>query len=215
MLRRSQTPAPGTVLRTRLSESGDEELHLRVIADADRDLRQGTTASGEWSLAPFSGAVLVEATVGGRIALPGAWIRENDLAPLERIGLAPVELRDLRLPAVIWGRGERAELVWGQSRWRMPLDPVVIIPPSLRAAVHSLVQVRRLALVALGRRAEVALTLWQDPDFDVPWHDVRLAPRAATWFELAQVPPTMIYADAARAAGIDVDAQVARLGIGA
>src|SRR5699024_11198195 len=51
-------------------------------------------------------------------------------------------------------------------------------------------------LVALGRRDEVALTLWRQDGFEVPWHDVRLIPRAAWWFEIAQVPPGTRYADA-------------------
>ena len=56
--------------------------------------------------------------------------------------------------------------------------------------------------MAAGRRQEVALTLWRDPGFEVPWQDVRLVPHARWWFEMADVPPTATYADAARLQGI-------------
>ena len=57
-------------------------------------------------------------------------------------------------------------------------------------------------LVALGRRSEIALTLWQAPDLEIPWHDVRLLPHAQRWFELAGVPPGTRYADAERIQGV-------------
>lgn len=59
--------------------------------------------------------------------------------------------------------------------------------------------------MALGRRDDVALTLWRDPAFEVPWHDVRLVGRARWWFAMAQVPSGMRYADAARTQGLDVE----------
>ena len=86
--------------------------------------------------------------------------------------------------------------------WPLDLGGAVAIPDAARADPHPLSRLRRLLLVAAGRRAEIALTMWQAPDFEIPWQDVRLLPRAASWFELAQVPTSMRYADAERAQGV-------------
>lgn len=128
-------------------------------------------------------------------------------APAARAGaaFAPVRGSDLRLPAALLGTGSEAVLAWGETRWRLQLDSAIAVPDSCRPGLHSAAQLRRLALVALGRREQVALTLWQDPSWDVPWHDVRLVPRAADWFSIAGVPSGLRYADAARAQGVPVE----------
>lgn len=172
---------------------GDSAL-VRVLAVPERDLlRDGQLPVG---LAPFQDAVLVEVMSNGHVALPGAWVRPEVIRQAHAAGHQPVGEADLRLPAVVIGDGSRAALHWGETIWPLPFDDSVAIPSSCRPHAHSLPELRRLVLAATGRRSEIALTLWQQPDFEVPWHDVRLVPRPAWWFELAQVPAGMRYRDA-------------------
>jgi hypothetical protein len=177
-------PLPGTRVRIPLTDRPGDQAVVRVIAAPRRDLARGGRLSD--ALAPFADALLVDVHLE----------RGESLAP------TPVAAADLRPPAVIAGTPERAALHWGETVWPLDLGGAVAIPEAARADPHPLSRLRRLLLVAAGRRAEIALTLWQAPDFEIPWHDVRLLPRAASWFELAQVPPGLRYADAERAQGV-------------
>lgn len=195
-----QLPLPGTRVRIAVTDRPGDEAVVRVIAAPLRDLTHGGRLSE--ALAPFAEALLVDVWVAGTIALPGAWVQREVLDRGTPIAPIPVTAADLRPPAVIAGTTERAALCWGETVWPLELGGVVAIPEAARAAPHPLSRLRRLVLVALGRRAEIALTLWQAPDFEVPWHDVRLLPHAGRWFELAGVPPGTRYADAERIQGV-------------
>lgn len=195
-----QAPLPGTRVRITLTDRPGDEAVVRVIAVPQRDMTHGGRLSP--ALVPFAEALLVDVTVSGTTLLPGAWVEREVLdrgAPLSPV---PVTAADLRPPAVIAGPTDQAALCWGETVWPLDLGGVVAIPEAARAAPHPLSRLRRLVLVALGRRAEIALTLWQAPDLEVPWHDVRLLPHAGRWFELAGVPPGMRYADAERIQGV-------------
>lgn len=196
-------PAPGTTVALPLDPQGDdlEDLALvRLLAVPRRDLtRAGALAA---PLLPFADALLVEVSMAGRVVIPGAWAEPSILQqgrPAPRTQVVP---DDLRLPAVVAGEGSAAQLHWGETVWPLPFDDTVAIPTVCRASIHSAARLRRLALVAAGRRQDVALTLWRDPGFEVPWHDVRLVPHARWWFEMADVPPTATYRDALRLHGI-------------
>lgn len=187
-------PAPGTAIALSLSDHRDDVATVRVLAVPTRDLlHDGALPS---PLAPFQDALLVDVTVQGRCVLPGAWAEPRVLQSGQECEAPQVGKEDLRCPAVVHGEGSAAELHWGATRWPLPFDDSVAVPETCRAGVHSAAVLRRLALVAAGRREDVPLTLWRDPSFEVPWHDVRLAPRASWWFELAQVPVGMRYRDA-------------------
>ncbi|PWH05752.1 hypothetical protein DEO23_11140 [Brachybacterium endophyticum] len=193
----------GDVLRLPLTAREGDAAEVRVLLDL-RELRGRDQAAAE-HLSVLGEGVLVEVRVGGRLLLPGAWT-ERSLLDLAADGQhRPVRAGDLRLPAVVLGGTGRTTLAWGETRWPLQLDASVAIPASCRPSPHSLPELRRLVLHASGRRAEIALTLWQDPRFDVPWHDVRLVPRASWWFEIAQVPEGMRYADAAASQDVRVD----------
>ena len=155
-------------------------------------------------LQPFEKALLVDVSVGERILIPGAWVQPEVLERGTPLAPTPVTAADLRPPAVICGVPERATLHWGETVWPLDLGGAVTIPEAARADPHPLSRLRRLALVASGRRDEVGLTLWRAPGFEIPWQDVRLLPRAAAWFDLAQVPAGMRYAEAERAQSVDV-----------
>jgi hypothetical protein len=193
----------GQVLALPLTQDDGDAAQVRVLLDL-RELARRDSVAAE-HLAAFGDGVLVEVRAGGRLVLPGAWAERSVL------GLAPagpsqrVREADLRMPAAVVGGTGRTALAWGETRWPLPLDATVAIPSSCRPGPHSLPELRRLALHAAGRRREIALTLWQDPGFDVPWRDVRLVPHASWWFEIAQVPPGMRYADAAAAQGLEVE----------
>lgn len=187
-----------------------DRAEIRVLLDVCRDLEPGVARDRPWALLPVRGAVLVEVSAGGRVVLPGAWAEPGDLAALPAIGHRPVTVADLRMPAFVLGFGSGAVLAWGETVWELPFDDSLAIPEACRPAVHSAAALRRLALVALDRRADVGLTLWNDPAFEVPWRDVRLVPRAKWWFDMAQVPASMRYADAARARGIDLERALPR-----
>ncbi len=193
-------PLPGTRVRIPLTDRPGDLAVVRVIAAPRRDLVRGGRLSD--ALRPFAEALLVDVHVDGRMLLPGAWVQHEVLQRGEALAPTPVAAADLRPPAVIAGTPERAALHWGETVWPLDLGGAVAIPGSARADPHPLSRLRRLLLIAAGRRPEIALTLWQAPDFEVPWQDVRLLPRAASWFELAQVPPGMRYADAERAQGV-------------
>lgn len=195
-----QAPLPGTRVRIALTDQPADQAVVRVIAVPRRDLAHGGQLSP--ALAPFADALLVDVTLAGRTLLPGAWVQPEVLERGAPIAPIPVTAADLRPPAVIVGTTERAALCWGDTVWPLDLGGVVSIPDSSRAAPHPLSRLRRLALIAAGRRQEIGLTMWRDPGFEVPWHDVRMMPRAASWFELAQVPPGMRYADAELAQGV-------------
>ncbi|WP_394214626.1 hypothetical protein [Brachybacterium vulturis] len=197
---RGQMPLPGTRVRIALTDRPGDQAVVRVIAVPRRDLSHGGRLSP--ALAPFSEALLVDVSVAGRTLLPGAWVEREVLERGAPIAPTPVRAADLRPPAVIAGTTEQAALCWGETVWPLDLGGVVAIPDSSRAGPHPLSRLRRLVLVASGRRAEIALTLWRDPAFEIPWQDVRMLPRAAAWFELAQVPAGMRYADAERAQGV-------------
>lgn len=196
-------PAPGTTVALPLDRHGldaEDVALVRLLAVPRRDLtRAGTLAV---PLQPFADALLVEVSVDGRVVLPGAWAEPSVLQqgrPAPRTQVVP---DDLRLPAVVAGEGSAAQLHWGETVWPLPFDDTVAIPAVCRAGIHSTARLRRLALVAAGRRQDVALTLWRDPSFEVPWYDVRLVPHARWWFEMADVPPTATYRDALRLHGI-------------
>jgi hypothetical protein len=193
-------PLPGTRVRIPLTDRPGDDAVVRVIAAPRRDLARRRRL-GE-PLRPFADALLVDVHAGGRMLLPGAWVQHEVLQRGEPLAPVPVAAADLRPPAVIAGTPDQAALHWGETVWPLELGGAVAIPAAGRADPHPLSRLRRLLLVAAGRRAEVALTLWQAPDFEIPWQDVRLLPRAASWFELAQVPPGMRYADAERAQGV-------------
>ena len=193
-------PLPGTRVRITLTDRPGDIAVVRVIAVPRRDMTRGGLLSVP--LQPFDESILVDVSVGGTPLLPGAWVQQEVLERGTPLAPVPVSAADLRPPAVISGAAEHASLHWGETVWPLDLGGVVAIPDSGRAAPHPLSRLRRLVLVAAGRRAEIALTLWRDPDFEIPWQDVRMLPRAAAWFELAQVPPGMRYADAERAQGV-------------
>lgn len=192
--------SPGTTVALPLTQDPHDEAMIRLLAVPRRDLvRAGSLAA---PLQPFADALLVEVSVGGRVVMPGAWVEPAVLQqgrPSPRTQVVP---QDLRFPAVVAGSGSSAALHWGETVWPLPFDDTVAVPSACRAGIHSAAQLRRLALVAAGRRNDVALTLWRDPAFEVPWHDVRLVPHARWWFEMADVPPTATYRDAARLQGI-------------
>ncbi|MDN5687504.1 MAG: hypothetical protein L0G94_12665 [Brachybacterium sp.] len=193
-------PLPGTRVTIPLTPREGDMAVVRVIAAPRRDMvRAGTLGD---PLRPFADALLVDVAVDDRIVLPGAWVEPEVLRRGTALEPVPVAAGDLRPPAVIAGTPERAALHWGETVWPLELGGAVAIPSAGRAAPHPLARLRRLVLVALGRRGEIALTLWQAPDFEIPWHDVRLLPHAARWFELAQVPPGTRYADAERIQGV-------------
>lgn len=200
MIPRTPTPLPGTRVRIPLTDRPGDEAVVRVIAAPRRDMARGGVLSPV--LEPFADALLVDVAVGGSLLLPGAWVQPEVLERGTAIAPTPVTAADLRPPAVIAGTPERAALCWGETVWSLDLGGVVSIPDSARADPHPLSRLRRLTLVAAGRRDEIALTLWRDPAFEIPWQDVRLLPRAASWFELAQVPPGLRYADAEEAQGV-------------
>lgn len=193
-------PLPGTRVRIALGDPAGDEAVVRVIAAPRRDLvREGRLAA---PLQPFADALLVDVALGGRMLLPGAWVQPEVLERGTPISPTPVAAADLRPPAVIAGTSDDAQLHWGETVWPLDLGGVVAIPDAARAEPHPLSRLRRLVLVAAGRRQDIRLTMWRDPAFETPWHDVRLLPRAASWFELAQVPPGMRYADAEQAQGV-------------
>lgn len=195
----------GSLLEVPLTDARADVALLHVVADVDRDLRPTSERVRPDLLDHAAGGVLVSVEVAGHTVLPGAYVRRDDLARALVLGHRRVVAADLRFPAVVLGDAPGSVLAWGETRWPLPLDPSLAVPEACRPGVHSLSQLRRLVLVALGRRDDVALTLWRDPDLEVPWHDVRLAPRARWWFELAQVPPGMRYADAARSQGVAIE----------
>jgi len=193
-------PLPGTRVRIPLTDRVGDEGTVRVLAAPRRDMVRGGRLSPV--LEPFADALLVDAWIGEKLVLPGAWVQTEVLERGTAISPVPVAAADLRPPAVIAGTPDRAALCWGETVWPLDLGGVVSIPMASRAAPHPLSRLRRLLMVAAGRRAEIALTLWRDPDFEIPWHDARLLPRAAAWFELAQVPTGMRYADAEAHQGV-------------
>lgn len=193
-------PLPGTRVTIPLTDAPGDLAVVRVIAAPRRDMvRAGRVGT---PLLPFADSLLVDVSVADGLVLPGAWVQREVLERGASISPARVGAADLRPPAVIAGDGERAQLQWGETVWPLDLGGVVAIPASARASAHSLSRLRRLVLVAAGRRADIALTLWQDPGFELPWHDVRLLPHAARWFELAGVPAGMRYSDAEQAHGV-------------
>lgn len=193
-------PLPGVRVRIALTDRPGDHAVVRVIAVPRRDMvRDGALSV---PLQPFADALLVDVSVEGRVLLPGAWVQPEVLERGAPIAPTPVGAADLRPPAVLAGTPDRAALHWGETVWPLDLGGAVTIPEAGRADPHPLSRLRRLILVAAGRRAEIALTMWRDPAFEIPWQDVRLLPRAAAWFDLAQVPPGMRYADAERAQGV-------------
>lgn len=197
---RGRAPLPGTRVRIALTDRPGDEAVVRVIAVPQRDMTHGGGLSP--ALAPFADALLVDVSVAGTTVLPGAWVEHEVLTRGAPIAPVPVTAADLRPPAVITGTPERAALCWGETVWPLDLGGAVAIPDAARPGPHPLSRLRRLVLVALGRRSEIALTLWQAPDLEIPWHDVRLLPHAQRWFELAGVPPGTRYADAERIQGV-------------
>lgn len=195
-----EPPLPGTQVAIALTARPDDRAVIRVVAAARRDLPGSTAAGGP--LGPFLRSLLVDVWVRNRLVLPGAWVQPEVISRGEPVSPRPVRPADLRPPAVITGEGESAELHWGQTVWPLALGGPLAIPEAARADPHPLARLRRLILIALDRHADVGLTLWRGPDFEVPWHDVRLIPRAAWWFEIAQVPAGMRYADAEAAQGV-------------
>lgn len=193
-------PLPGTRVRIALTDRPGDVAVVRVIAAPRRDMaREGQLSA---PLQPFAGALLVDVSHADRVVLPGAWVQPEVLERGDPIAPTPVTAADLRPPAVIMGYPDRAALHWGDTVWPLDLGGVVAIPDSARPDPHPLSRLRRLVLIAAGRRAEIALTLWQSAEFEIPWQDVRLLPRAAAWFELAQIPPGMRYADAEQMQGV-------------
>lgn len=193
-------PLPGTRVRITLSDRPGDTAVVRVIAVPRRDMARGGLLG--IPLQPFAESILVDVSVGERTLLPGAWVQQEVLERGTPLAPVPVTAADLRPPAVISGPPEQASLHWGETVWPLDLGGVVAIPAASRADPHPLSRLRRLALIAAGRRAEIGLTLWRDPAFEIPWQDVRLLPRAGSWFELAQVPPGMRYADAEHAQAV-------------
>lgn len=197
---RPPQPLPGTRVRIALTDRPGDTAVVRVLAAPRRDLSRAGALSP--ALEPFGDALLVDVTAGERLVLPGAWVQPEVLERGQAIGPVPVTAADLRPPAVLVGTSQAAELHWGETIWPLDLGGVVAIPEAAHANPHPLSRLRRLTLVAAGRRADIQLTSWQHEGFEVPWHDVRLLPRAASWFELAQVPAGMRYADAETAQGV-------------
>ncbi|WP_114854734.1 hypothetical protein [Brachybacterium sp. YJGR34] len=197
---RRPDPLPGTRVTVPLTEHPGDLAVVRVITAPRRDL----TRAGRLSvpLQPFADALLVDVAVDGRLVLPGAWVQHEVLERGAPLHPTPVSAADLRPPAVLVGTPEQAALHWGETVWPLELGGAVGIPPAARADPHPLSRLRRLLMVATGRREQIGLTLWRDPAFEIPWQDVRLLPRAAAWFELAQVPPGLRYADAERFQGV-------------
>lgn len=189
-----QPPPSGTQVAIALTARPGDHAIVRVVAAPHRDLADPCGAAQ--LLEPFTGALLVDVRVGERLVLPGAWVRREVIDRGEPVPPRPVRSADLRPPAVIVGDGQDAALHWGLTTWPLALQVPLVIPAAARPDPHPTARLRRLVLVALGRRDEVALTLWRQDGFEVPWHDVRLIPRAAWWFEIAQVPPGTRYADA-------------------
>lgn len=202
-MRRPPLPPAGTVLDLPLSDRGGDEAQVRVLAVARRDLLAAPDVAPVLDL--FADALLVEVTHHGRDVLPGAWVDESVLSLPARTRPVAVDASRIRFPAVVLDEGHGSVLAWGETLWPLPLDGSVRVPASCRPGVHRVPALRRLVLTALGRGREVALTRWHEEGFDVPWHDVRLVPHAVWWFDVAQVPRHMRYADAARAQGRPVE----------
>ena len=197
---RRPDPLPGTRVRIALSDAPGDSAEVRVIAAPRRDMARAGALSRP--LQPFADALLVDVRVGEQVLLPGAWVQPEVLERGTPLAPTTVTAADLRPPAVIAGPAEDAALHWGETVWPLDLGGVVSIPEAARADPHPLSRLRRLVMVAAGRRDEVGLTLWRSEDFEIPWQDVRLLPRATSWFELAQVPAGMRYADAERAQAV-------------
>lgn len=199
-MRSTALPQPGTTVALPLTPAPQDVAEVRLLAVPRRDLTRGSRLAPP--LERFAESYLVEVLVAGRVVLPGAWAEPAVIAQGREVARRQVVPTDLRFPAVVDGEGSTAALHWGETVWPLPFDDTVAIPPACRAGSHSAAQLRRLALVAAGRREDVGLTLWRDPGFDIPWKDVRLVPHARWWFEVADVAPTMTYRDALRAQGI-------------
>src|SRR5699024_4849103 len=195
-----RAPLPGTRVRIALTDRPVDEAVVRVIAAPQRDMTHGGRLSP--ALAPFADALLVDVAAAGTTVLPGAWVEHEVLERGAPIAPVPVTAADLRPPAVIMGSTERAALCWGETVWPLDLGGVVASPDAARPGPPPLSRLPRLLLVALGRRSESALTLWQAPGLGIRWQDVRLRPHAQGWFELAGVPPGTRYADAERIQGV-------------
>lgn len=176
---------------------------VRVLAVPERDLvREGRLSP---ALSSVSDGILVDVTAAGRTVLPGAWVDRAILEGARPVGQGRVPRRELRFPAVVVGEGQQALLLWGETAWPLPLTADVGIPAACRPALHRTADLRRLILAALGRRGEVGLTTWQDPGFDVPWHDVRLHPRARWWFDIAGIGDQRTYRRAAADCAVPVE----------
>ena len=197
---RRPDPLPGTRVRIALTDRPGDSAEVRVIAAPRRDMSRSGVLSAP--LQPFAEALLVDVSVGERTLIPGAWVQPEVLERGTPLAPTPVTAADLRPPAVIRGCSEQAQLHWGETVWPLDLGGAVAIPEAARADPHPLSRLRRLAMVASGRRQEVGLTLWRDPAFEIPWQDVRLMPRAAAWFDLAQVHSGMRYAEAEQAQSV-------------
>lgn len=191
---------PGARVEIPLTPARGDVAEVRLLAVPRRDLAWSGRLSSP--LHPFADALLVDVRIAARVLLPGAWVQREVFERGTPLPPRPVRAHELRLPAVIAGSGPDLALHWGETIWPLDLGGAVAVPQAGRADPHPLSRLRRLLLVASGRREEIALTLWQDPDFEIPWQDVRLLERAAEWFEIAQVPSGMRYADAERAQGV-------------
>lgn len=202
---------PGTRLQLGLTDRPGDEAELTVIVEAGTLIRRRPSRPDgqDNPLRAVSGAVLVAASVEGRCVLPGAWAWPAELESLPRLGRRPLRPADLRLPAVVLGEGDRAQLAWGETLWPLPFDGAVAIPAAARPGAHRRTELRRLVLAAAGRREDVGLTLWRSPDFEIPFHDVRLLPHARWWFDMAQVPP-LPYAEIAELQGVGIRALLGR-----
>lgn len=198
-------PLPGQTVLIPLSDRAGDVAEVRALLDRRRDILPRTDAVRADPLAVLGDAVLVDVSVRGRVVLPGAWVEPEVFSRGEPGARHRVSARDLRMPAVVLGDGAFAALAWGETVWPLPFDDSVQVPSEARPSAHPLSRLRRLVLIADDRHDEVGLTLWRAADFVVPWHDVRLLPRARWWFEMAQIPPGTRYADAARQQGMPVD----------
>lgn len=215
-MRPAAPPLPGTRVAIPLTADaapvgpGDDDLRasadhaeVRVIAAPRRDLAHDRVLAP--ALQPVADALLVDVRVAGKLVLPGAWVQPEVIERGTPLSPRTVRAEDLRPPAVVLGDGSQAVLAWGETVWPLGLDgngPTVAIPASARPDPHPLSRLRRLLLVATGRRERVGVTLWRQPDFEVPWQDVRLLRQAAWWFEIAQVPRGMRYAEAEAHQGV-------------
>ena len=81
-------PLPGTRVRIPLTDRPGDEATVRVIAAPRRDMVGGGRLSS--ALEPFADALLVDAWIGERLVLPGAWVQTEVIQRGTAVAPVPV-----------------------------------------------------------------------------------------------------------------------------